>query len=150
MENTQQTITIKSQNGEKTTKLINVPSPPPNQTPIQQAEKKSEKTPDTKKTEKTDKTKKTTKTNHKRQSATEFLAIGIERIHTLIALKTECEALRIDQIEAGMVAQAIDNVLAQFEVEVNPKTETFMTLAATLFMVYAPKVKAYREHTVKK
>src|SRR2546423_10441970 len=72
------------------------------------------------------------------------LAKQLIGIHTIAAKLTQMPFVAIDQTEADMLADAIDNVAREYDLALDGKTGAFIQLMAAAAVVYGPRVMMYQ------
>ena len=60
-------------------------------------------------------------------------------IHLMLAQRTKCPELALDQAEADLLAEKIAQVQQVFEVEVNPRTKAVIELAIAGGTIYGTR-----------
>ena len=76
---------------------------------------------------------------------TDNLAKTLEGLHAVIALGLALPEFAISESESKMQADAIQAVMAEYEIPVSPATQALINLGFVSFAIYAPRIHAIKE-----
>lgn len=97
---------------------------------------------------------KTARRNQQKSSgnseAVNALTQALLLVHMGLAGLTKFPDFALDNDEAKALANSVSNVLAEFDVEPNPKFVALIGLASTASIVYGPRVYLYKQQKSKK
>lgn len=82
--------------------------------------------------------------------ATEMLAAQFQILNTGIAFLTKFDDFALDNSEAMQMAEATNNVMAQFDYVPDPKIAAVLGLVTTTGMIYGPRLYLYRKWLAEK
>lgn len=68
-------------------------------------------------------------------------------VHAGLASLTKIKELEIDESEGKSLAVAVDNVLTEFDIKPDPKTQAIVQLVIAASMVYGPRAGLYMART---
>jgi hypothetical protein len=75
----------------------------------------------------------------------ESLAKQLQGLHMMAATITQLPFVQINEQEAAMLADAIENVSREYDLALDGKTGAFIQLAAVAAIVYGPRLVHYQK-----
>lgn len=76
---------------------------------------------------------------------TDNLAKTLEGLHAVIAMGLALPEFVITESESKMQADAIQAVMAEYEIPISPATQALINLGFVSFAIYAPRIHAIKE-----